>query len=38
MVIAPYIVIHDYRRDDDTIGIVRIVDGRRNVTLRLVRG
>jgi len=38
MVIAPYIVIYDCRRDDDTIGIVRIVDGRRIVTLRLVRG
>ena len=34
-VVEPYIVIYDVR--DDTVRIVRIVDGRRNITRRLVR-
>jgi plasmid stabilization system protein ParE len=38
MVISPYVVVYDYLRENDTVRIVRIVDGRRNVTRRLVRG
>jgi len=33
-VVAPYVVIYDYR--DDLVRIIRIVDGRRNITRRLV--
>jgi toxin ParE1/3/4 len=37
-VIFPYLVIYRYRKADDTVSIVRILDGRRDVTQRLVRG
>ena len=35
-VIAPYVVIYDYKRDE--VLIQRIIDGRRNITRRLMRG
>ncbi len=34
-VVAPYIVIYDYRKD--TVEVLRVLDGRRNITRRLVR-
>jgi toxin ParE1/3/4 len=34
-VVSPYIVFYEYRRD---VIILRILDGRRNITSRLVRG
>lgn len=34
-VIAPYVVVYDYERDE--VLIQRIIDGRRNITRRLVR-
>jgi toxin ParE1/3/4 len=34
-VVSPYVVIYDYR--PDTVTILRILDGRRNITRRLVR-
>jgi plasmid stabilization system protein ParE len=34
-IVEPYVVIYDVR--DDTVRIVRVVDGRRNITRRLVR-
>jgi toxin ParE1/3/4 len=34
-VVAPYVVVYDYQQD--TVMILRIVDGRRNITRRLVR-
>ena len=35
-VVEPYIVIYQYRQPD-TVLIVRVLDGRRNITRRLVR-
>jgi plasmid stabilization system protein ParE len=37
VVLSPYLVIYDHLIDEDTVQIVRILDGRRNVTRRLVR-
>ena len=34
-VVEPYLVIYDYRAD--VVTILRILDGRRNITRRLVR-
>ena len=34
-VVVPYVVVYDYR--DDTVMILRIIDGRRNITRQLVR-
>jgi len=34
-VVAPYVVIYDYQ--DDTVVIVRVLDGRRDIPRRLVR-
>ena len=36
-VVAPYIIFYRFSSGDDTIRIVRIVHGRRNVTVRLFR-
>ena len=33
-VVQPYVVIYEYRRE--TVRILRVVDGRRNITRRLV--
>jgi plasmid stabilization system protein ParE len=38
VVLRPYLVVYDYFRRDDFVNVVRIVDGRRNVNRRLVRG
>lgn len=34
-VVAPYVVVYDYH--DNTVVIVRVLDGRRDITRRLVR-
>lgn len=34
-VVAPYVVIYDYRRD--VVTVLRVLDGRRNITRRLIR-
>ena len=34
-VVAPYVVVYDYQ--DNTVVIVRVLDGRRDITRRLVR-
>jgi len=36
-VLSPYLVIYDHLSDEDTVNIVRILDGRRNITRRLIR-
>ncbi len=36
-VLSPYLVIYDHLPEIDTINIVRILDGRRKITRRLVR-
>lgn len=37
VVLLPYVVVYDYLSPEDMVRIVRIVDGRRNITRRLVR-
>src|SRR5438874_9979297 len=37
-VVFPYLVIYRYLKADDTVSIIRVIDGRRNVTRRLLRG
>ena len=37
-VVFPYLVIYRYLKSDDTVSIIRVIDGRRNITRRLVRG
>jgi len=37
-VLSPYLVIYDYSADGETLTFVRVLDGRRNITRRLVRG
>ena len=37
-IVWPYILIYDYTLADDTLTLLRIVHGRRNITRRLVRG
>jgi plasmid stabilization system protein ParE len=37
VVLSPYLVIYDHLSETDTVNIVRILDGRRNITRRLVR-
>jgi plasmid stabilization system protein ParE len=34
-VLAPYVVVYDYVGDE--VVIVRVLDGRRNITRRLIR-
>jgi plasmid stabilization system protein ParE len=36
-VIAPYVVFYRFAIDDDTVRVLRILHGRRNVTERLLR-
>ncbi len=36
-IVSPYIVIYEYSRDDDTLTLLRILHGRRNITHRLLR-
>jgi plasmid stabilization system protein ParE len=36
-VVQPYVVIYDYLRKDDTITILRIMDGRRDIRRRTLR-
>ncbi|MEA2903945.1 MAG: toxin ParE1/3/4 [Alphaproteobacteria bacterium] len=31
-VVSPYVVIYDYSRDDDTLTLLRILHGRRDIT------
>ncbi len=35
-VVFPYIIIHEYAGIDDIVHVLRIVDGRRNITRRLL--
>jgi toxin ParE1/3/4 len=37
-IVTPYIVIYRYREDDGTVTVMRIVDGRRDITENLVTG
>jgi toxin ParE1/3/4 len=37
VVLSPYLVIYDHLSETDTVNVVRILDGRRNITRRLVR-
>jgi len=36
-IVQPYLLIYDYTRDDDTVTLLRILHGRRNITRALVR-
>ena len=36
-VVSPYIVTYEYNRDDDTLTLLRILHGRRNIAHRLLR-
>ncbi len=36
-VVSPYIVIYRYRRSSDTVAVLRVIDGRRPITSRLLR-
>jgi toxin ParE1/3/4 len=36
--LSPYLVIYDYSAGDETLTLARVLDGRRNITRRLVRG
>jgi plasmid stabilization system protein ParE len=38
IVVYPYVLIYDYTRNDDTLTLLRILHGRRNITPTLVRG
>lgn len=37
VILLPYIVLYEYLSPEDMVRIVRIIDGRRNITRRLVR-
>ncbi len=37
-IVRPYILIYDYTAADDTLTLLRIVHGKRNITRRLIRG
>ncbi len=37
VVLSPYLVIYDHLSEADTVNVVRILDGRRNITRQLVR-
>jgi toxin ParE1/3/4 len=37
-IVLPYLVIYQYNERDDTVTIMRIVHGRRNITRVLLRG
>jgi toxin ParE1/3/4 len=36
-IVQPYILIYDYTQDDDTLTLLRILHGRRNITAALLR-
>lgn len=36
-VVSPYLVIYEYSRADDTLTLLRILHGRRNITDRMLR-
>ena len=36
-VVFPYVLIHEYTRDDDTLTLLRILHGRRNIKPDLLR-
>ena len=36
-VVSPYVMIYEYNRDDDTLVLLRMLHGRRNITDRLLR-
>jgi len=36
-IVSPYILIYDYAREDDTIMLLRVLHGRRNITRDLLR-
>ena len=36
-VLSPYLVLYDHAPNDETVTIVRVLDGRRNITRQLVR-
>jgi plasmid stabilization system protein ParE len=38
VVVYPYVLIYDYARDDNTVTLLRILHGRRDITPALVRG
>lgn len=35
--IDPYLLIYDYHRDRDVVVVLRVVHGRRNITMGLIR-
>ena len=37
VVVSPYVLIYEYSRSDDTLALLRILHGRRNITEELVR-
>lgn len=37
-IVSPYIVIYDYAPATNTVTILRVVHGRRNITLKLIGG
>lgn len=37
-IVFPYVLIYDYTEDDDTVTLLRILHGRRNITRGLLRG
>jgi toxin ParE1/3/4 len=37
-VVFPYLVIYRYLEVDDRVSVIRVVDGRRNITRRFLRG
>ena len=37
VMLEPFVVFYRYLADEDTVTVVRVLDGRRNVTRRLIR-
>jgi toxin ParE1/3/4 len=37
-VVHPYLVIYRHVRAEDTVSIIRVIDGRRNITRKLLQG
>ena len=36
-VVIPYVIIYEYSKSDDLVTVLRIIDGRRKMTRRLLR-
>jgi plasmid stabilization system protein ParE len=36
-VVSPYVLIFEYSRGDDTLALLRVLHGRRNITEQLIR-